>query len=257
MSWQIFIHSVRQVFGNLEGALRVSAALTIVQIVITLTIGRALLGDQADMQARMMAGDFNWAGYAASLLLLLFTSLWIAVGWHRYILTNETPQILPKLHLDRVMGYFGKSLLIGLIIVPVAMIAGVIVGLAVFPLFGDELMTRPFLIGIIFGLLVYIPIGVIMMRLSTMLPGVALQAGVPVMAGWEATRGQTGTIFVVVVLTVVASLVLSAPSFGLLGSPTSVVALVWRFVSQWVMVMVGVSILTTLYGHYIEKRPLV
>jgi hypothetical protein len=32
--------------------------------------------------------------------------------------------------------------------------------------------------------------------------------------------------------------------------------LVWDFVFGWVQLMVGVSILTTLYGHYIEKRPL-
>ena len=31
----------------------------------------------------------------------------------------------------------------------------------------------------------------------------------------------------------------------------------YNFVAQWVITMVGISILTTLYGHYVQKRPLV
>ena len=37
----------------------------------------------------------------------------------------------------------------------------------------------------------------------------------------------------------------------------SLIASAWSFVSQWIVIMVGVSILTTLYGHYVEERPLV
>ncbi|MGL5009445.1 MAG: hypothetical protein ACRC6I_06150 [Paracoccaceae bacterium] len=257
MSWQIFVHSVRQVFGNLEGALRVSAVLTLVQIVIALTIGRAFVLDPTGLQARLAAGDMNWPGYLLTMVLLVFTSLWIAVGWHRYILTNERPSFVPKLYLDRVLGYFGKSILIGLIVVPVALVLGLIVGLALGPLLVGPAGGRSFLAMIVVGLLVYIPVGVIVMRLSTALPGVALQPGVPLMEGWNATTGQSATILGVVVLSVACIGLIGYVSFALFTNPMSIPALVWHFLTQWVMVMVSVSILTTLYGHYIEKRPLV
>jgi ABC-type transport system involved in multi-copper enzyme maturation permease subunit len=32
---------------------------------------------------------------------------------------------------------------------------------------------------------------------------------------------------------------------------------VWYIPAQWFLAMLGLSILTTLYGHYIEKRPLI
>lgn len=256
MSWQIFVHSVRQVFGNLEGALRVSAVLTIAQIVVTLTLGRALLADQATLQTMMLEGNFDWAGYAITTLVLVLSGLWIAVGWHRYVLTNEQPGFVPKLRFDRMMGYFGKSILIGLLIVPVAMVTGLIAGLALVPLLGDAMVSQPVLAMVLFGLLVYLPAGIVAMRLSAALPGVALQAGVSVFAGWKATEGQTGTIVGVVLISIVGSGLLMLPTLFVFV-PMSLPALIWQFVMQWVMVMVGVSILTTLYGHYVEGRPLV
>jgi hypothetical protein len=36
-----------------------------------------------------------------------------------------------------------------------------------------------------------------------------------------------------------------------------ITAILWQLVTNWLVTMVGVSILTTLYGHYIEQRPLV
>jgi hypothetical protein len=35
-----------------------------------------------------------------------------------------------------------------------------------------------------------------------------------------------------------------------------VLAQLWQLVIGWPVMMVGLSILTTLYGHYVQKRPL-
>ncbi len=69
MSWQILVHSVRQVFGNMNGALRVSGVLFVAQIIVTLTLGRALLLDQAELQQQMTDGSINWPVYLATLVL--------------------------------------------------------------------------------------------------------------------------------------------------------------------------------------------
>jgi hypothetical protein len=256
MSWQIFVHSVRQVFGNLEGALRVSAVLTVLQIIVTLTIGRDLLTDPTSLQTRMIEGNANMASYLTTLVLLLLLGLWIAVGWHRYVLTNEVSAFVPKLYLDRVMGYFGKSILIALLILPIALVCGILVALLVAPLLRDQIQAQPILFGAAIGLLIYIPVGTVALRLSAALPGVALEPGVSVFTGWRATTGQTGTILGVVLLSIIGALFLGLPNM-LLFEPMSVPSLIWHFATQWVKVMVGVSILTTLYGHYVEGRPLV
>jgi hypothetical protein len=256
MSWQIFVHSVRQVFGNLDGALRVSAVLTVLQIVVTLTLGRFMMMDAASLQMQMTEGNFDWLSYAMTMVLLVLFGLWIAVSWHRYVLLNEDAGWLPRLHLDRVMGYFGTSVLIGLLILPVALVLMIIVGVIVAPVMGGGQMAPTFLMGAVIGLLVYVPVGTVLMRLSAALPGVALEPGVSVFAGWRATAGQTFTIMGVVLLGVIGGLVLGLPNLFLFP-PGSIAALIWQFATQWVMVMVGASILTTLYGHYVEGRPLV
>ena len=256
MAWQIFVHSVRQVFGNLEGSLRVSAVLTIVQAVITLALGQFVLGDPVSLQTRMLEGNFDWASYVIVLVMQLLLGLWIAVGWHRYVLTNEVPGLVPRLHLDRVMGYFGKSVLIGLFLLPLLMFGSLVVAMFVAPLFRGQIEAQPFLHLLAMGLLIYVPVATVALRLSTALPGVALKAGVSVFAGWQATVGQTGVMLGLVLLSVVGWLVLGLPSMFVFA-PGSVVGLIWQFVTQWVGVMVGASILTTLYGHYVEGRPLV
>ena len=78
---QIFRHSVRQVTGNLEGALRVSGVLYAVQVVIGLILGFGMMAN-AQMGPGAM-GSFGF-GALAVLLVAVVTGLWIAVGWHRW-----------------------------------------------------------------------------------------------------------------------------------------------------------------------------
>jgi hypothetical protein len=256
MSWQIFIHSVRQVFGNLEGALRVSAVLTVLQIIVTFTIGQEMLMGPAEFEQAIRSGTASMGNYAIALLLLLLLSLWIAVGWHRYVLKNEVPAFVPRLYLDRIMGYFGKSILIGLLLLPVIFLMGTLVAFAFGPAALQQGQPQTFSLGTLILLLLYVPVGTIAMRLSAALPGVAMEPGVSAFAGWRATTGQTWTVMGVVLLSVIGAMLLGLPNMFLFA-PGSVPGLIWQVVTQWVTVMVGASILTTLYGHYVEGRPLV
>lgn len=255
MSWRIFLHSVRQVFGNLGGALRVSGLLTLAQFAIMLTIGQSLLLDQESRQQMIVSGQMPWGKFVLALLLVTALWLWIAVGWHRYILLNEKPSLVPPLRVDRMLGYFGKSLLIGLILIIPALILGFVGGglMTVILKSGSGIVAAFFLMAII----VYVPLATIGMRLCAMLPGAALEPGVPVFSGWEATRGATLTILGVVVISVVCSLALNFLGLRLFSDPFGLPSRIYELVVQWIVTMVGVSILTTLYGHYVEKRPLV
>ncbi|MCU0801901.1 MAG: hypothetical protein MUD11_09000 [Rhodobacteraceae bacterium] len=254
MSWRIFMHSVRQVFGNLEGALRVSALLTVVQVLASLASGPGFGMTQAQLQEQIAQGNFAVGPALVSGLIVTFTSLWIAVGWHRYVLTNEVPVLMPTLHFDRILGYFGKSFLMVLVCLPLAFLAIVAVLLVVGPaqLQGGSVGQQMLL-----GLIIYLPIGIVFTRLGTALPGVALRAGVPLFSGWEATRGQTGAVAGVVVLTLAMGIGLGAPGSLMVQNGLVLPGIIWGIVVQWISVMVGVSVLTTLYGHYVEGRPLV
>ncbi len=255
MSLRIFLHSLRQVFGNLSGALQVSGVLMLVQFAVLLTFGSGMPTDEAGMRQMMMDGQMPWGRILLSALVTTVIWLWIVVGWHRYILLNELPRLVPAFRLDRILGYFGKSLLIGLILLPLALILGFLGGGIASALVHGGGSVIPALI--VMGVIVYIPLAVVGMRLGTMLPGAALEPGVPVFSGWEATRGATVTILGVVVLSVALALVLEVVGIQVFDDPLSVPALVYELIKQWIVAMVGASILTTLYGHFIEKRPLV
>lgn len=255
MSFRIFLHSFRQVFGNLSGALKVSGVLMLVQFAVFLTIGRSMPTDEAGMRQLMMQGEMPWGRIFLGGLVTTVLWLWIVVGWHRYILLNEQPRLVPAFRPDRMLGYFGKSLLVGLILLPLALIVGFVAGSIASGMVQGGGNVIPALVAM--GLIVYVPLAVVAMRLGTMLPGAALEPGVPVFSGWEATRGATFTILGVVVLTGGFALLLEFVGMRIFGEPVSGPALVYELVKQWIIALVGASILTTLYGHYIEKRPIV
>lgn len=255
MSLRIFLHSLRQVFGNLGGALQVSGVLMLLQFGVMLTFGQSMMMDEDTMRQMMMRGEMPWGRFVLAALVSTVLWLWIVVGWHRYILLNEKPKLVPTFRLDRMLGYFGKSILIGLILLPLALILGFVGGgIASGVVHGGGSMLPAL---ILMALLVYIPLATVGTRLATMLPGAALEPGVPVFSGWEATRGATMTILGVVVLSAAFTIVLEFIGARLFSDQASVPALVYQLVMQWVAAMVGASILTTLYGHYIEKRQLV
>lgn len=257
-AWRIFTHSVRQVFGNMDAALRISAVLYLAQVVVQFAIlGTLMLKTEAERQAMIEAGRLPWTGMLIFLLVAVIGGLWMAVGWHRYVLTEERPGLVPPLHGDRMLGYFGKGLLIGLIMLIPTMImvaiAGGVAAAFTHPSAGGSVNIAAVTLA---TYLVLLPIAVLWTRLSTMLPGAALQAGVPILTGWKATKGETGTFFALVVIWAVVVGLIQAIGTYIFGSFV-ILAVAWQVLSGWVLVMVGISILTTLYGHYIEKRPLV
>ena len=125
-SWLIFRHSWRQVFGNLPAALRLTAVPYGLLMAVTLmpSLWMATNPMQAGRMMRTFVSDPEMLPVMALPLLVvaLILGLWMAVAWHRYILTEEQGGVAPPFHFDRILGYFGKGLLIGLIIIVPAMI---------------------------------------------------------------------------------------------------------------------------------------
>lgn len=247
---QLFTHSVRQVVGNLDGALKVS----ILPYAIQGFAGLVLLGGAMGMARH--GGGMAGFGFAGVLFFLvaLATSLWIAVAWHRYILLNERPSgFVPTFHRDRIMAYLLRSLGYALLLILIAIVLGLVVGSIVGPL---AMQGRVGLAMILSALLIQLPIAILAFRFTAGLPGAALEQGTDFMAGWKSTSGATFDIAVLAVICVVANLIFGFVDLYLFGG-LRILSLVWNLVVGWLVTMVGISILTTLYGHYVERRPLV
>ena len=245
---QIFSHSVRQVLDNLGPALKVSGVLYLVQVVITGALGYAV----ASTGMNGMGGGMG-LGVVLVLVVSLITGIWIAVAWHRYVLLGEEPAgYVPPFMGERMGSYFIKSLLIGLVLMVLGMILGMVVG----TLFGRLLMGNMLVGMLLMAVMVQVPMIYLGLRMAAALPGTALGQNPPLMAGWEATTGEWRPLLQLAVIMALALWLVNLISWFVFGG-YGVTAQLWQVIAGWPVTMVGLSILTTLYGHYIEKRPLV
>lgn len=253
---EIFSHSLRQVTGNLDGAIRVSALPYAVQFLANVVLlGPAAMAGQADPAAAFSAeGGPSIVLVLLNLVVTLVASIWMAVAWHRYILKNESPTgFVPNFNGNRILAYFLRSLGIAVLFIVLAIPLGIVAALIAAPFFS---MTGPGVIGmLIIMVITYVPLAVLAYRLSTSLPAMALDEGGSFLSGWDATKGENGAIAVLAVISVLLMFVGSMIGIFVF-SKLLILSLAWAFAFNWLVAMVGVSILTTLYGHYIEKRAL-
>ncbi len=252
--WKIVVHSIRMVFGNIGAALRVSLLLYLIQMATSLYAG-GRIGHQ--MMALGQMGQIPEGALGYSLLLLVvtvLTSLWIAVAWHRYVLLEEEPgAFLPPFRMPEILQYLWLSLLIGIIMIVAGIVLGIVAGALVATLaggFGEGGPSKGSMIMIM--LIVYFPLIYLFYRLSPALPAAALGKKMGLGEAWSVTAPASGAIFQVSILGVGAMIVLSVPQSYM--NPGSLVSLVYTGVVNWVYMMVGISVLTTIYGIYVEGR---
>ncbi len=94
------------------------------------------------------------------------------------------------------------------------------------------------------------------LRLGIVLPSAAVGSPMPILSGWRISAPIGGTIFTVSLILVALNLGINLTVPQLFGGIPVVGQLVTLAVS-WTTLMVGASILTTLYGHLVENRDLV
>ena len=252
MGLDIFMHSIRQVFGNLSGALRVSLVLYLIQLAATYVLfGVGRVNDLVALQRAADSGALSIPSILLGLFISVATGLWIAVAWHRYVLRVEEPgEIVPSFRFDRMLEYLGYSVLIVIILV--------VISLAISLVFSP--LAR-FVLGLgafgqtIIGILIYVPVAVVGYRLSVVLPGAALGENIGISDAWERTAGSMVSLVLLSIFSAV-SLVVITLSTKYATELGSIPSAIWSAITQWIVLMVGISILTTLYGVYVEDRKL-
>lgn len=254
--WNIFTHSVRMVFGNLGPALRVSGLLYLAYMAVNAYFQLTYAEDLAVLQRNLQMGHMPaklpsglFGVMVLNFVVALLTSLWISVLWHRYVLLAENPDtIIPTLNLGAVGAYLGKTIQLALILVIIGGALGMLMGVAIGPLLGASaaLIIQMLLIGV----LLYLSY-----RLGLVMPAAALSKSLAFKTSWEKTAVASGAIAQLAVIAVVFAIIIQIPS-NMNPDVTSIVNLVYTYVVGWIAMMVGVSVLTTLYGIYIEGRDL-
>ena len=252
-AWQIFMHSVRQVTGNFESALKISLIPTLIMTVASVLLlgGAGLMAPDDGIESPGAVAGIS-LGLIVMLIVLIAGSMWIAVNWHRFVLLGEAPQgCVPTFRGDRVWAYFRRSIGMFLVLIAASLLLTLIGGL-VGALFGRLFGEGGLIISL--ALIVWLSMVLLGYRLTISLPGAALGSELGLMAGLNATKDDNVTIFLLALISVFATLAL-----GMLGGLLSAIPVLGTgigFLSQWLVTMVGLSILTTLYGHYVEGRAL-
>ncbi|MFZ0097278.1 MAG: hypothetical protein WAK98_02235 [Gemmobacter sp.] len=242
--WKILEASFRLLVNNLGAAFRVS----VVPGVILLLLGIALLG-----AAYAISGGQpeDTPGVFVLAFLVLFAALAtsVAVNWHRHVLLAEPVGWMPTLRWGRIGAYILRGILVTLIFVA----SGVVVMLPIGLLTGAHHGPGP--LSVVLGAVALLFLVTVNWRLGAAMPGAALDGGAGIGDTWAATRGEWPAMLALALGFLLVSFLL-----GLLAALLAIVPVVGFAVQlavNWFLGMLGLSILTTLYGHYIEKRPLV
>lgn len=185
---------------------------------------------------------------SASAGLVAFSS--IAVGWHRFILKDEIPAAASSLRVDNlVMRYLGNSLLALMAgALPLAFLA---IGVALLPQLAVLLLVPAALAA-----------GTFIMMLSLKLPAVALGRGDfgfgdALKAADENQWQILGVFLLNAVIILVPGLLLTGVILLLrLASPAlaTTAGLILSVPLNLFFTLFSVSVLTSLYGYFVEKR---
>ncbi|WP_162798949.1 hypothetical protein [Paracoccus indicus] len=183
---------------------------------------------------------------------LLFLAL--AVSWHRHVLLGDAPRLVAPRRGWQMLSYQGTAVLIALAFIPPVMITSALIGISFAQLsqMGDTLWL-PFMLVILF----YVLANAIVMRLCVALPGAALRSVRPIRTAWRATRGHAGSFLLLAALAMVAQAampLLPAAVISRTGSVTA--ALATGVVVSWAAALLALSLLTTMWGYFVEGRDL-
>lgn len=255
-AWSIFMHSVRQITANFGKALSISSPLLALIALSLFVFWDFLLMDASQLQVAIKSGVVvvSPALVVSLIVAQLLIFLWIAVAWHRFVLLNERSGLIPPFHGSRMAAYVGKYLLISLVMfLPVA-----ITIMLMFSVVGVLTNSLAMSAGMLFlgALLVFIPAGAVFLRLMVILPGAAVAEPTSISHAWNVTRGEMKTFLLLMLIFCALGLVEAGLRFALFDRSTAL-SVVWQIVATWLYMMLGLSLLTTLYGHYVQRRSLV
>lgn len=248
MALQLVKHAFWMIFNNLNEALRASAVPLLILLALNI-VGGAFFAVTVDPAMPMTNSGDMLSSLLIGLLLIVVTVFvfgWVAVTWHRFILREEYPGVIPVIADRPIWPYIWKSFLIGLIIalclIPIMMVLTPIISTMGF----GGILVAGFVAGLV--------LSYIWLRFAIVLPGTAVGAPLGIGKGWGITKPLSGSIFGVAVILGLINTVLTLVTTPIAGIP--IIGFLISSAGTWLTIMLGLSILTTLYGHLVEGRDL-
>ncbi len=241
--WAIFRKSISQIFYNLGDAVRLSAPLWILLFCYP-WIFRQLGSSSSEPNPAMVPV------FIGLVLVLFICTCWVATLWHRFMLLEEhSESVLPSWRGDLVWSFIKYAIIVGLAVWVIGMIPMLLIMLLL-----GKFITSSILIFIFFSLLMGAFIYYISLRFGLVLPAAALGKPITVGDSLHKTKSANGAIMI-------ASLLLAVFTFAIefvveLTGLNQITLQISSFVTAWVSMMLGISILTTLYGYLVEDREL-
>jgi hypothetical protein len=186
----------------------------------------------------------------------------IAVNWHRYILMNEVPVGAERLRLDGlVVRYLGNTLMIVLLTTLIGIGASLPIGIlfAIFKSASTGLAITMVVVAAIIGFLLMIGLSI---RWSIKLVAVAMgRRDLGIADAWRASSGNHWRIVGLYILVFLVLIFVGAAFGGIayvLGRTESVAGLSTLITIQmavnWASTIWNITLLTSLYGFFIESR---
>ncbi|KEP70484.1 hypothetical protein DL1_17975 [Thioclava dalianensis] len=254
-AWAIFRHAFRQVTHNLPAVARVSLVPWALGVLLLFAgiLGAGMMS-ASGTGFRMGAGGVFLVIVGYIFFAALFTS--IAVNWHRFVLLNEPVTWWPRFHGGRILRYFGRSLLIG---IGLGLVFGIALGIAI--ALSHDGTSGGLVTATVMMIVASVVLGPVAWRCFASLPGAAVD-GYSLWKVLDMTRGTWGTMFLLTLIYIGFSILiwLIGMILAALGAKVFlflIVKILWDLAVGWFTMMLVLSILTTIYGHYVEGRELV
>ena len=252
LGWRLFMHSVRQLFLNIGPALQIAWLPTLIVFAV-IYWAVTTMPPGFPMNGSSIHWDQVPEGTAPRILLplvaYLFAFVWVAVGWHRYVLLQENPEwygFPPR--ISNMGAYALVSVGIGILLALLVILIGIGLSIIAPIIAGSDLIAN--ILGFIIQVLVY----ALFMRMAVALPAKAIGENFTIGDGLAATVHVRPAIRVLAALLLLFSW---TPTFlaGTFLAPI-VQSLMYQLAAQWIITMLGISVLTTLYGHFEQRREL-
>lgn len=244
-------HALRMITGNLSQALRASIVpFLLLAAAFVIVLGLGGFGDPTRFLASPAPSVFL---IFVLIPLAMFVFGWVAVTWHRYILLEEQTGWIPQISGRPIWPYVGTTFLWVLRVFVVAIPLMLIVGSLASGMLASGGVP-------IFALLIMSAVNILLsyigMRWALPLPAKAIGSEMRFSDSWKATKPLGAAIFGVVVTLLVFNMLISFVA-GLLSIVLpAIIGFILNAAASWLTGMLGISILTTLYGHIVEGRDL-
>lgn len=256
-------HAIKSTTDNIGFAFHISwpwmLLLLPLNIITNIYLGLNVMHDPFQDLSQLYTENFGIVIPLTVASIIAYSS--IAVNWHRYVLLDEVAEGWGRLRIDGLMWrYIGNVFLIVLILVAgivAAALAMVLVGLLLNLIMGEASL---FLI-VPVSVALYAYAIVAMYRLMVKLPGVALgRRDFGMRDAWRVTTGNSWQIlgllllFFVCLLVLGLALLLVTYLLGLAGTAGLSVLIAIEVMVRWIGTILGVTLLTSLYGFFEEGR---